>query len=342
MENKNEEESKLLDAIGHFEDRAHKTIELEKLLESDTFRSKVDIRDMKSVEKRAKEFLLVANARYDSGNISEHELAFYTCYAIENQVHELRWSNGFYDEELQPISNAMNSVEREYGLKDDEFWHLSDAPDEYLQLAAKYDAVLENKLLETFEEFDAPEMAKLYREDKNKFKELRSIGYSSVFTKDENERLLVLAHIYELEAINASKGEAYFAASVMLGSAIETRLIITCINNKSTVKGALQRLGLSNKKLKSKNPLTWKLETLIDVCFEAGWLPRFETERFVYSRHAMANFLRSVRNNVHPAVKLKKQDGLSFGREQYKDVYHIHQLLTSELNWPNKAFKSDS
>ncbi|EPW4543383.1 hypothetical protein ACWLP4_004370, partial [Vibrio vulnificus] len=139
MENKNEEESKLLDAIGHFEDRAHKTIELEKLLESDTFRSKVDIRDMKSVEKRAKEFLLVANARYDSGNISEHELAFYTCYAIENQVHELRWSNGFYDEELQPISNAMNSVEREYGLKDDEFWHLSDAPDEYLQLAAKYD-----------------------------------------------------------------------------------------------------------------------------------------------------------------------------------------------------------
>lgn len=126
----------------------------------------------------------------------------------------------------------------------------------------------------------------------------------------------------------------------MLASAIESRLIITCLEKEEKVRETLDNMGLTKKVLKSKNPLSWKLETLIKVCCEAGWIPTFDTGRFTYCGQAMLTFLRKVRNNVHPAAKLKRDDGLVLGAEQYKDIKYIHQLLASALSWSNKRFKN--
>ena len=333
----------LAEAIEHFQKRAEKTVELDELLEvgKDFFKS-TDRNDLAAIEARSRKYIEIAQARYESGNISEHELLFHKSFVIESQVHETRWLKGMYQPELSPISDKMREVERKYGLSDDEYWPISEAPEEYKELSKEYDDVLERKLLETFVEFGADDLKYLYLNDRKKFDELHHVGGKSVFLQSDRNKLQFMAILYEKEAEVASKGGAFFAASVMLGSAIEARLIVTCIDNDEKVRDALKRMGLTNKKLKSKNPLTWTLERLIEVCHEAGWIPDFDAGMFTYSGQAMLDFLRSTRNDVHPGVKIRKRNGLVMGGEQYKDVKHIHALLSSTLNWPNKQKQPDA
>lgn len=340
----NDDQSKdVVEAMEHFQMRAEKTIALEDLLatSNDIFK-KVDINDLQALESRSRKYIDIAQARYDSGNISEHELLFHKCFAIESQIHEVRWTNGLYQNDLAPISAKMREVEKKHGLSDDEYWPISEAPKEYQDLSQEYDAIMEKKLLDAFVEFGSNDLKDLYVNDRQKFDQLHYIGGKSIFLKDEKSRLLSLAIIYENEAEVASKGGAFFAASVMLGSAIEARLIVTCLENEDKVRETLAKLGLTSKKLKSKSPLTWKLETLINVCCEAGWIPNFDTGNFTYNGQAMANFLRSTRNDVHPGGKAKKGSGLVMGGEQFKDIKYIHQFLASTLKWPNKQNQADT
>lgn len=329
-------------AISHFQRRAEKALALEKLLEEADFPEKLDLNDLPALERRARLYISIAQARYDAGEISEHELLFHKCFVIENQVHESRWSNGVYAEVLDPIAEKMKAVEKAYGLTDDQFWLISDAPEEYLLLSSEYDSEMERKLLETFVEFGADDLKELYLSNREEFDRLHHIGGKSIFLKGDKPRLQSLANSYEDEAERAEKAGAFLAASVMLGSAIEARLIVTCLENEEKVRETLGRLQLTNKDLKSKNPITWPLDLLIQVCSSAGWIPDYKVGGFTFSGNKMAEFLRSTRNQVHPKVKLKRSRGLVMGLEQFKDIRSAHSLLSSSLNWPNKQKQSDA
>ena len=71
---------------------------------------------------------------------------------------------------------------------------------------------------------------------------------------------------------------------------------------------------------------------MIEISAQAGWIPNVKTERFIFSGKAIAHLLREVRNRVHPHVQLKKKLGLSFGREQYKDVEAAHRIIREFLD----------
>lgn len=329
-------------AISHFQRRAEKALALEKLLAETDFPEKLDLNDLPALERRARLYISIAQARYDASEISEHELLFHKCFAIENQVHESRWSNGVYEASLNPISEKMKAVEKAHGLADDEFWLKSDAPEDYRILSAEYDKEMENKLLETFVEFGADDLKNLYLGNREEFDRLHHIGGKSIFLKGDKARLQFLASSYEDEAERAEQAGAFLAASVMLGSAIETRLIVSCLDNEQKIKETLDKLQLTSKELKSKNPVTWSLDTLIKVCSTAGWVPDYKVGGFTFSGSKMAEFLRSTRNQVHPKVKLKKSKGLVMGLEQFKDIRSAHSLLSSSLNWPNKQKQSDA
>ena len=324
------------EAIQHFQERAEKSLALEELLKTKPFPTKVDFGDLPALEDRAKLFIEIARARFDAGEISEHELTFHRCYAIEVQVHEARWTNGVYDDVLGPISEKMKAVEKKHGLADDEYWPVSDAPEEYLELSREYDKAMESKLLEAFCEFGAEDLKEIYINDPEKFHMLHDAGRVAVFQHDEKAKLLSIAIHYENEARASEEAGAYSAASVMLGSAIETRLILTCLENESQVRTTLAKLGLTNSVLKSKNPITWSLENLINVCVSAGWIPNYETEKFVFSGEAIIKFLKSSRNQVHPKRKLKDR-GVVIGNEQFKDIKYAHQLLSATLNWSSQS-----
>src|SRR5690606_31316136 len=138
----------VVDAIAHFQSRAEKTIRANNLIEDRQVLGKLDFGDVSSVEERAKRYIQVADARYAAGQMSEHEHLFHRCYAIENLVHEARWMNHRYDEDLRPISEEMRKIEEEWGLGPDEYWPIGDAPEAYQALSRQYDRVLEAKLEE--------------------------------------------------------------------------------------------------------------------------------------------------------------------------------------------------
>jgi hypothetical protein len=333
----NEIPEEIVESINHFNTRAEGSIRVNALLDEIKKLKKLDFDDLKNVEIRAKSYIEVAEAQYRAGLVSEQEYIFHQYHAVVSLIHETRWLNGYYSDDLEPISQKMREIEKSYGLKPDEYWAKGDAPEEYQALEAEYEKVLESKLESEFFEFATDDVAKLFSIDRDHLEALKEIGRKSIFISDEVKRLYELAHIYEEESEINVKGKAFFSASIMLAAAIEARLIVHCINHRDEVRATLLKMGLSNKKLKSKNPLDWNLNTLIEVCGNAGWLPNFETERFVFNTMNIGHTLRNTRNLVHPGLHVKRKAALALGEEQFKDIKASYKLLSSILKWPNKA-----
>jgi len=328
----NDTSSDFVDAIRHLQFRAEKSLEAEGLRKAHGELRKLDFDDLSSEEERAKHYLAIAQARFSAGEISEEEFAFHRRYALESLVHESRWINGYYEDVLGPISEEIKQLQSEHGLTDDEYWPREEGPPEYTELNAEYEWQLNEKLVEVFREFGADDLAEFFLSNRENFDTHSELGRKSIFVDNEIDRLNELAIGYEREAQLSQEGEAYLSASIMLCAAIEARLLIKCLSNEQKSRKAATELGLTNKVLKSKNPLAWKLKTLIEVSAQAGWIPNVETERFVFSGEDIAHLLREVRNRVHPHVQLKKKLGLSFGREQYKDVEAAHRVIREFLD----------
>jgi len=119
----------------------------------------------------------------------------------------------------------------------------------------------------------------------------------------------------------------------MLAAAMEARLIVQCIQNREAVRETLLKMGLSNKNLKSKNPLNWSLDILIDVCSNAGWLPDIETHDFVFHSENIGHTLRNTRNLVHAGKHIKRKAPLALGEEQFKDTKAAYALVSELLCW---------
>ncbi len=327
---------KIIEAIRYLEVREENVEKLTEFLKDETILEQLDSNDS---SERAIVHIKFADALYEANQISEHEHIFRRCYAVEVLVHERRWLYGRYSDILDPIAEKMNAIEKTYGLDDDEHWAPDDAPESYQALSAQYDKALDKKLAETFVEFGVLDIARLYATDRQRFDELHNVGRKSVHLKEEVERLQELAAVYERNASLSAANGAYLSASIMLCSAIEARLIITCIENEEDVRKTLKKMGLTRKKFKSKNPLDWKLEILIDVCASAGWLPNFETGRFIANGRHIAHILRGTRNYVHPAVQIKQKAGLEFGQRQYRDIEVAYQFISNSLEWSHDNFE---
>ncbi len=242
---------------------------------------------------------------------------------------------------LGPILKKKWAVEESYELSDDQCWPISEAPDEYKVLSKEYNLAMKQKLLETFSEFGADDLKDLDLHDPDEFYKLHDAGRVAVFQKDEHTKLISIAIYYENEARVCEEAGSFLVATVMLGSAIETRLILTCFENEIQVRRTLEILGLTNRLLKSKNPLKWSLDTFIKVCSSADWIPNYDTGEYTFSVQAMLEFLKATRNQVHPKIKVQNK-GLVVGKEQFKDIKFAHQLLSSTLNWPKKSRQRDA
>jgi hypothetical protein len=326
----------IIDSIKHFTQRAKASIEVDKIIDEIRTLEKLDFDDVENVENRAKSYIELAERKYQAGLLSEQEYIFHQYHAIVALIHETRWMKGYYSKELNPISEKMRAIEKSYGLASDEYWAKGDAPQEYQLLDQEYENVLESKLEAEFIEFASKEVSELFIKDKSKLEALSDIGRRSIFVKDDVKRLNELAAIYESESKINEEGKAFFSASIMLAAAMEARLIVQCIENREEVRSVLLRMGLSNKKLKSKNPLDWKLNTLIEVCENTGWLPDLETDDFVFLSKMIGHTLRNTRNLVHPGMHVKRKAPLALGEEQFKDTKAAYTLVSKLLNWPNE------
>ncbi|MBU2713811.1 hypothetical protein [Zooshikella harenae] len=325
----------IIDSVKHFTKRAESSIEVDKVIDEIRLLKELDSDDVVNIENSAKLYIELAEKKYQAGLLSEQEYIYYQYYAVVALIHETRWLKGHYSNELNSVSKKMRDIEKLHGLAQEEYWAKGNAPLDYQLLAQEYETVLESKLEEEFIEFASKDVSELFIKDKSKLEALSEIGRRSIFIKDEIERLNDLAVIYESESKVNEDGEAFFSASIMLAAAMEARLIVQCILNREDVRNVLLSMGLSNKKLKSKNPLNWKLNILIEVSANAGWLPDLEIDDIVFSSKMVGHTLRSTRNFVHPGMHVKRKAPLALGKEQFKNMKAAYILVSKLLNWSN-------
>jgi hypothetical protein len=125
----------------------------------------------------------------------------------------------------------------------------------------------------------------------------------ATLTDEEEKELYRLQHFYWKEALRCEEAKAYLAGCVMLGSALET-LLILMINIYSDEADQTGKVPM--KKGKPKPLLEWQFIELLRVAKAAQWLPSaLELQDAWSSRKARigdyAEVVRQVRNLAHPA-----------------------------------------
>ncbi len=130
-------------------------------------------------------------------------------------------------------------------------------------------------------------------------------------TDEEEKELWRLQRFYWKEAIRCEDAKAYLAGCVMLGSALETILILMI----NLYTDETQKTGkFPTSKGKQKPLLKWDLADLLKVAKAAGWLPTALDLNSDWNwRKAKvgdyAEVVRMMRNLAHPARYLQDHTG---------------------------------
>ncbi len=126
----------------------------------------------------------------------------------------------------------------------------------------------------------------------------------TTLTDDEEKELYRLQRFYWREALRCEESKAYLAGCAMLGSALETILIlmINIYGDEAEQTGKVPMYKGNIKPL-----LSWKFIELLRVAKAAGWLPsQLNLNKDQWSSRKArigdyAEIVRIVRNLVHPA-----------------------------------------
>jgi hypothetical protein len=124
----------------------------------------------------------------------------------------------------------------------------------------------------------------------------------------EERELYRLSRFYWNEALRCEESKAYLAGSIMLGSALETilMLMVNCYPEEASATGKIPRSRGQERALTD-----WSLNQLLEIAKKAGWLPSaLELGDDWNSRKARigdhAEVTRMIRNLVHPGNYLKQ------------------------------------
>jgi hypothetical protein len=154
----------------------------------------------------------------------------------------------------------------------------------------------------------------------------------TTLTEDEERELWRLQRYYWKEALRCEQTKAYLAGCVMLGSALETVLILMI----SLYHDEAHRTGKApHNKGKPKPLLKWDLIDLIAVAKAAGWLPAGLKlgDDWDWKQARVGDFaevVRMVRNLAHPARYLKDHPR---GRVTKKYLQRQFEIVLACRDW---------
>jgi hypothetical protein len=300
---------------------------------------KLDLNNQENREERARAEVTLARVLYAEGRITKAEYMYFRAMPLISHVFESRWQDGAYVTEIGPLAAEMKQIEKKHGLTEDEFWFRGKGPDEYEALNVQYDEVLDKKQGEVFIEFGQNDLAELWEANKQQFLELFEKGRKAIFeSQDIPKALQELADEYEREAGICEKQNANYAGCALLGAAMEARLLLKCITNLENSRIALNALP-SDKRPKSKDPLTWSLVHLLSICSAAGWLPPFEGEVATHVPESWGHRLRQMRNLLHPGKHVQDRPRACLGEEEFEDARAMYTLVVNQLQ---KSADTDS
>ncbi|QPJ65255.1 MAG: hypothetical protein G3M78_07585 [Candidatus Nitrohelix vancouverensis] len=323
-----------INALERLENRVlndiHRSELAKKIFENKNNPKKPDWKNPEAVE----ESVNLAKALYASGLLTYQQFVFFGTFPIE-RLHESCCLDGKYQKDLEKISTAMRKIEKEHGLKSDEYWPIDQAPLPYQKLSQQYDTFLDNHFLEMMRKCGLNDLADLKEQNPSEFEELRERGRRSMFHKDQTGLALKdIVFQYEEEAHRAASAKAYTAAITILGAGLEGLFIIRCLRSKK--KAVLIASTLPKRKQPSSkiadDPTKWNFETLIETCLNANWLPKLTSPiGMQFKPDVLANVLRSMRNFVHPGRHVRDRPWSILNEKEYKDAEAIYVALRSKL-----------
>lgn len=124
--------------------------------------------------KRQERLVEMAKALRELGVIDEAIATFFIAKAILTITEYRHTKEG--GPAFTRISKRIQDLRRNHGLADGEFWPPSEAPDEYRLLNAEHDRLIDALIAATFEEFDEPDLAAMFRYDRGQFDRLYERG----------------------------------------------------------------------------------------------------------------------------------------------------------------------
>ena len=149
----------------------------------------------------------LATALSMARRISAQEYTFMVASAAEG-VNDGRIADDGYPEIVE-LFTKIRAIEIAHGLAPGEYWANGEAPDEYVNMNSQFEAATEKRLIETFRELGAEDIASLYIADREEFDRRRERGRRAFFHKDEVLPALTDTVVrYELEARKAALGRS--------------------------------------------------------------------------------------------------------------------------------------
>lgn len=288
-------------------------------------------RDLASIEAEARAWLDTVDSAETAGRLEPSHRFLLRAWTVE-RVHDRRTMDGFYSE-LADISARMDAISEREGLHEDEYWPIGQGPEDWEELSEQYSQVLDEKFEETLREYGLVDMANLYCQDREAYDARREEGRRLVVEDiPELEQLGVVQQQFEKEAEICADSGAYHAAAIMIGAAIETALLLACLNHRDEALNARHRLP-SGRRPKGESPKKWRLEDLVRVADEAGWLPNFEVEDGTLSTRSLLDMTRHLRNLVHPVRHLSSRKFPDVER-MYANAHAVYILLERHLPEP--------
>ncbi len=131
------------------------------------------------IEEAAHLRVRLANTLHAVGALDDAERLFSISLAIEDLVSARIRQNA--SPALSALRKQLRDAERAHGLKEGEFFMVSDQPDDIRELNAKWSAGRRALEAATLEEFGCGDLAALYRGNRAKYDELREIGRRKFF-----------------------------------------------------------------------------------------------------------------------------------------------------------------
>lgn len=267
---------------------------------------------------------------YLARRVSFQEYTFLVASAAEG-VHDGRMSVGAYPD-LQRLSGEMRALETAHGLKSDQYWLIADAPPEYRALNAEWSKAANARLAETLRELEGQAVSSLFESDPGEFDRLRERGWRSFFHRNEPVASLADTIVrYEHEARAAASANAFTAAVILLGAAVEGLLLLRCLRSRTKASRVAAELPRQKRPKDVATPSKWTFDTLIHVCLQAGWLPEISIPSMTVRPDGLAHLLRQMRNYVHPGKVSTERPWIEVDGHDFADAEIVYTTLFTTM-----------
>jgi hypothetical protein len=152
-------------------------------------------------------------------------------------------------------------------------------------------------------------------------------------SEEQEKELYRLSRYYWKEALRCEESKAYLAGSIILGSALETMLMLI-VNIYADEAEATEMLPRRNNK--PRDLIDWDLGQLLKVAKAAGWLPSaLELTDDWSNRKAKigdyAEVTRMVRNLVHPGYFVRDHTRSRVTAKYLKRQFEVVELCCDWL-----------